>query len=171
MSTLSKRKRTEQQQHETIAAKLHNKGGKLPLSILRDIEALIDQHTTFPDVCTQSYGSSAIALVEADEAYARAQRGGDDDDEIEIISSSSTQPVAEYQIFYKNLQGKTGTLKVRRTMTIVDIKTLIQLKENIVAEQQRLIYAGKQLEDTTTLQYNRIDKESTLHLVLRQRGC
>lgn len=78
-------------------------------------------------------------------------------------------------IFVKTIIGKTIILDVEPYDSIQIIKTKIQAKEGIRSSHQRIIFAGKQLEDCRTIQdYNiqdyNIQKDSTLHLVLRLNG-
>lgn len=86
-------------------------------------------------------------------------------------SSDPADPDGHIDIEVKTLTGLTIELHVKRSDTILNVKDMIQAREGIPADQQRLIWAGKQLEDPGTVGTYGIRPNAVLHLVTRLVGC
>ncbi|XP_060699529.1 polyubiquitin-like [Hemiscyllium ocellatum] len=74
------------------------------------------------------------------------------------------------QIFLQNDKGKLSTYDVRPSQSVEEFKAQVQRQERVPANQQRLMYDGKQLEDGRLLSDYNIQPESTIFLLLRLRG-
>lgn len=86
------------------------------------------------------------------------------------VSSVSSAQRATMQVFVRSLTGKTITIECEPNERILSIKQKLAAKENLNIDEQRLVFGGKQLEDGQTLEDYGIEKDATIHLVLRLKG-
>jgi ubiquitin len=86
------------------------------------------------------------------------------------LAALASPAFAAHQIVVKTLTGKSILLVVEQSTTVAQVKQMIVEAEGIPADQQRLIFTGKQLEDGKTMLDYGIQQDATVHLVLRLRG-
>ncbi|KAK1746850.1 ubiquitin-like domain-containing protein [Skeletonema marinoi] len=104
-------------------------------------------------------------------AFSPIESENEGTDESGNSSSESKRSGDTMQIFIKGLDGRSFTLRVRPTDTVDSIKEALRKREGYPPDLQRLVFAGKDLEDGRTLADYNIRKESTLDLSLRLLGC
>ena len=108
----------------------------------------------------------AAALAEDAPEQTEAPTVQERTESVQTVNDTATQ--ATYQVFVRPLTGmKNITLTVSSTDTVLSLKKQVENQERIPVDQQRLIFADKQLEDDKTLGEYNIQKEATIHLVIR----
>lgn len=88
----------------------------------------------------------------------------------DVSDSDKKKTAQSLQVFLKTLTGKTITLEISPSDLVQDVKAQIEKREGVPAEEQRLVFAAKHLEDGHLVSEYDIKKDSTLHLVLNLRG-
>lgn len=98
------------------------------------------------------------------------QAGLHDQDVVQLTVTNSALPADIITVFLRFLTGKTVTLSIHSSWRVVHMKHIVEDLQGIPVDDQRLIFAGKQMEDCKFLSVYGVQHESLVHLVGRLRG-
>jgi len=144
----------------------------LPSDLVESLKKKIEQRDSNIPVARQKLALEGKVLEEG-HTLAEYEIKRESSLELDLLPAEPVaQPTTrkEVQIFVRNLLGKTITIQISPDDTVETLKAKVEAKEDIPPSEQRLLYGGKQLENGRKLSDYNIQKESTLHLVLRLRG-
>uniref|UniRef100_A0A7S3V652 Ubiquitin-like domain-containing protein n=1 Tax=Chaetoceros debilis TaxID=122233 RepID=A0A7S3V652_9STRA len=131
---------------------------------------ILDKDSSFVSKDQTAKGATYFAAKASFESDSKRVKKADlNIDVARDLSTTSYSPHPPFALFVKTLTGKIITLYVSPDELVSNIKIRIQDTEDLPPDQQRLVFAGRQLEDEMKLS-DYVERESTIHLILRLAG-